>query len=92
MIYNIIVEPEAVQDLIDIKTHISKDSLNRANSFISELKDKIKTLQQMPQRCRESLYTLDKDTHDLIHKGYTIVYKIINDNVHILTIFRQRAY
>jgi len=48
MIYKIIVEPEAVQDLIDIKNYIAKDSLNRANSFISELKGKIKSLQEMP--------------------------------------------
>jgi plasmid stabilization system protein ParE len=92
MIYNIIVEPEAISDLINIKSFISKDSPNRANNFISELKGKIKTLQEMPQRCRKSLYTEDKDTHDLIHKGYTIVYKIINDNVYVLTIFRQKAY
>jgi len=92
MIYNIIVEPEAVQDLIDIKNYIAKDSLNRANSFISELNGKIKSLQEMPQRCRKSFYTQEANTHDLIHKGYTIVYKIIQNNVHILTIFRQRAY
>jgi len=92
MIYNIVVEPEAISDLINIKLFISKDSPNRANNFITELKDKIKTLQNMPQRCRKSLYTQVKDSYDLIHKRYTIVYKIINDNVHILTIFRQRAY
>ena len=92
MIYNIIVEPEAVQDLIDIKTYISKDSVNIANSFISELKGKIKSLQEMPQRCRKSFYTQEENTYDLIHKKYTIVYKIIHNNVYILTIFRQRAY
>ena len=71
MIYKIIVEPEAVQDLIDIKNYIAKDSLNRANSFISELKGKIKSLQEMPQRCRKSFYTQGNNTHDLIYKKYT---------------------
>jgi hypothetical protein len=46
----------------------------------------------MPQRCRISLYTKSENTHDIIYKGYTIVYKIIDDTVHILSVFRQRSY
>ena len=93
MIYKIIVEPEALTDLLNIKTYITEqDSKNKANAFISELKQKIKSLETMPQRCRKGLYTKSENTHDLIHKGYTIVYKIIKDKVYILTVFRQRVY
>lgn len=46
----------------------------------------------MPYRCRESLYIDDKDVRDMIYKKYTIVFKIINENIHILTVFRQRAF
>ena len=93
MNYSIIVEPEALQDLLNIKSYITKqDSQIKANNFISELKKQIKTLNEMPQRCRKSLYTNSPNTHDIIHKGYTIVYKIIDNTVHILTIFRQRSY
>ena len=93
MKYNIIVEPEALQDLYNIKKYITKqDSLNKASTFISELKSKIRTLDEMPSRCKKSHYTKIENTHDLIHKGYTIVYKINNNSVHILTIFRQRSY
>ena len=46
----------------------------------------------MPERCRISLYTNSKNTHDIIYKGYTIVYKIIDDTVYILSVFRQRSY
>ncbi len=46
----------------------------------------------MPFRCRNTLYSDDKDTKDLIYKGYTIVFKAIDHQVHILSIFRQRAY
>ena len=65
-------------------------TLNRANTFISELKKHIKTLNEMPQRCRKSYYTDTKDTHDLIYKKYTTVFQIIENRVHILTIFRQK--
>ena len=87
MIYQIVVEQEALQDLVNIKTYIiQQDTLNKANQFISELKNIIKTLNKMPQRCRKSYYTNDKNTHDLIYKKYTIVFKIIETKIHILTI------
>jgi plasmid stabilization system protein ParE len=93
MIYQIIVEPEALQDLLNIKTYITEqDTINKANQFISELKNNIKTLNEMPQRCRKSLYTDDENTHDFIYKKYTTVFKIIENRVHILTIFRQNSY
>jgi len=92
MNYNIIVEHEAIQDLINIKKYIANDSITKANSFISELKGKIKSLDTMPHRCRKSLYTKESNTHDLIYKSYTIVYKVIDYNIHILTVFKQKNY
>jgi len=93
MIYEVIVEPEAIKDLVNIKTYITQqDSSNKANKFISELKHNIKTLSEMPQRCRKSYYTDTKNTHDLIYKKYTTVFQIIEKRVHVLTIFRQREY
>lgn len=93
MQYEIIIEPEAFEDLLSIKAYITKqDSQTKANQFLLELKTQIKTLNEMPQRCRKSYYTHNEDTHDLIHKGYTIVYKIVGLRVHVLTIFRQKNY
>lgn len=93
MIYQIIVEPEALQDLLNIKTYITEqDTINKANQFISELKNNVKTLDEMPQRCRKSFYTNDENTHDLIYKKYTTVFKILDNKVHILTIFRQKSF
>ena len=93
MSYEIIIEPEAFEDLLNIKTYIVKqDSDNKANLFLNELKTQINTLNKMPQRYRKSYYTEDNNTHDLIYKGYTIVYKIIALKVYVLTIFRQKNY
>ena len=93
MKYKIIVEPEAQNDLQSIYNHISKqDSKTKAQTFITELYSSIKSLEEMPFRCRNSLYSDDKDTRDLIYKGYTIVFKVIDKKVHALSIFRQRAY
>ena len=93
MIYKIIVEPEAFQDLFLIKKYITEqDTLNKANQFISELKANIKTLNEMPERCRKSYYSDEPDTRDLIYKKYTTVFQIRETRVHILSIFRQKSY
>ena len=93
MIYKISVEPEALQDLFLIKKYISEqDTLNKANKFISELKATIKTLNEMPHRCRKSYYSNQPNTHDLIYKKYTTVFQIRNNTIHILSVFRQKSY
>ena len=93
MIYTVIVEPEALQDLYNIKKYITEqDTINKANVFISELKANIKTLKKMPERCRRSYYSDEPNTHDLIYKKYTTVFQIIETKVHILSIFRQKSY
>ncbi len=93
MIYSVMIEPEAFQDLLRIQIYITEeDALSKANQFILELKNSIKTLNEMPQRCRKSYYTDTKNTHDLIYKKYTTVFQIIENRVHILTIFRQKSY
>lgn len=95
MTYAIVVEPEAIQDLKIIRSYITeKDSKNKADKFILELKTSIVSLSSMPLRCRQSLYHEDKTIRDLIHKGYTIVFKVNegHSTVHILSLFRQRAF
>ncbi len=91
--YCIIVEPEAQEDLeLIFKFISSNDTVSKAIVFLKEIKIQIGTLDTLPFRCRKSYYTDEPNTHDLIHKGYTIVYKVIENNVHILTIFRQKNY
>jgi plasmid stabilization system protein ParE len=91
--YKIVLEEKAINRLNGIYEYIKQqDSSSQAKSFIKKLEKQINTLTYMPQRCRKSLYIEDKNTKDLVYKGYTIVYKILNNSVHILTIFRQRSY
>ena len=91
--YSIVVELEAQEDLESIYQFISQnDSVVKAVNFLQELKTQIVTLESLPFRCRKSYYADMPDTYDLIYKGYTIVYKVIDDKVYILTVFRQRSY
>jgi plasmid stabilization system protein ParE len=91
--YSIIVEPEAQKDLESIFQFISlNDTAIKAENFLQELKAQIMTLDSLPFRCRKSFYTKEFNTYDMIYKGYTIVYRVIGNKVHILTIFRQKNY
>lgn len=91
MAYRVIVEPEALQNLHSIYNFITeKDSQNKALAFIRELENNIASLSEMPLRCRKSFYNDDALTRDLIYKGYTIVFQIQENNIHILTVFRQK--
>ncbi len=93
MTYHIIIEPEAAEDLFSIFSYISaNDSTEKATNFLEELEDKINSLSYMPQRCRDSYYSSDQNTKDLIYKGYTISFQILDKTVYILTIFRQQNY
>ena len=93
MTYRIIVEPEAVNDLQNIYRYIkTNDSEAKAVKFLSQLYEKIRSLERMPERCRPSYYSEQEGTKDLIHKGYTIVFSVQLETVHILTIFRQREF
>ena len=91
--YRIIIEPEAQEDLINIYTYIKEvDTVVQARRFLLRLQESIESLNFMPQRCRKSHYIDDENTHDMIVSGYTICYTIRENTVHIVAIFRQRAY
>lgn len=91
MRYQVIIEPEAQEDLQSIFDYIaSNDSVTKARNFLEELESSINRLSHMPQRCRNSFYIEDGKTKDLIYKGYTICYYISEMSVHIVAVFRQR--
>lgn len=73
---NIVYEPKFINKFNDIWSFIALDSKNRADNFKSEIKLKIENLENMPFRCRKSIYFENDNIRDLIFKGYTMPYKI----------------
>jgi plasmid stabilization system protein ParE len=93
MTYTVFIEPDAKEDLYNIFSYISKnDSVNKAETFLRQLQKQINSLSDMPQRCRNSLYFKDGKTKDMIYKGYTISYHILESTVYIVAVFRQKNY
>ena len=75
--------------LDNIVSFISLDSSQRALRFQNELMEKIYGLDFMPKRCRKSTLTNDESIRDLIFKGYIIVFKIENDTIKVLYIYKE---
>ena len=90
--YSVIIEPEAGRDLGNIYDFILvNDTAVKAQRFLRKLQEAIGSLSYIPERCGMSMYIQDENTHDMIVHGYTICYHILEETVHIVAVFRQRA-
>jgi plasmid stabilization system protein ParE len=62
---------------------ISLDSPTRARKFKNELFKRIKEIPSNPYRYRKSIYFNEKLIRDLVFKGYTLVFRITNENIEV---------
>ena len=63
--------------------YIAKDNPTAARRFKKELLGRIKTIPLNPLIFRKSIYFNDKSIRDLIFKGYTIVFRINNNQIEV---------
>ncbi len=90
--YRVIIKPETGRDLENIYNFIThNDTPIKAQRFLRKLQEAIGSLSYMPERCRKSIYIKDDKTHDIMLHGYTICYPLLEETVHIVAVFRQRA-
>lgn len=80
------------EDLFEIYCFIAKDSFDRADSFMREIRREIETLPHMPYRCRQSIKSDDPTVRDFIFKGYVVPYRIKQDKLEIVGIFNQNEW
>ena len=67
---------------------IGQDKSSAALNFEKELNKKIENIVSFPYKYRKSYYFEDESYRDLIYKGYTIIYKIDEQTIKILDIFK----
>ena len=84
----IIYEESFSKSLLSILTFISKDKKSSAIKFKNNLKEKTELLKLSPLMCRKSKYINNKNYRDLIFKGYTTIYKIEEEQIKVLDIFK----
>jgi len=81
-----------IERYLEIYHFIAEDSVNRAEIFEKELKNAMLNATHYPYKHRKSRYFASQNIRDLIFKGYTIPFKIDEDNnrLVILSIIKYR--
>ena len=78
---------ESLNRLIEIENFISKDSPQRAISFVDKLIFRGESLADQPYKGRIVPEFSIAEIRELLEKNYRIVYRIAKDRIEILTIF-----
>jgi len=81
-------KPKYLRGLKVILKYITKDKTTPVKKFDKELNDKIELLKDNPQMCRKSNYFDNIAYRDLIYSGYTVIYKVEEEKILILEIFK----
>jgi len=81
-------KPKFLKELFSVLRLIKQDKVSASIQFEKELNKKIKNLVDFPYQYRASYYFKNKSYRDLIHQGYTVIYKVENERIIILEIFK----
>lgn len=63
--------------------YISLDSSKRARKFKNDLLNRIKEIPDNPYKYRKSIYFENPNIRDLIFKGYTVVFRINENQIEV---------
>jgi plasmid stabilization system protein ParE len=72
-----------------ILEYIAKDKISSAKIFKKELIQQIDLIPNFPYKYAASKYINDKNIRDMTFNGYTVIYRIEDNTIEILTIFNQ---
>ena len=90
MAFTVLLTEDAVADLNDIFTYISKhDSVDNAEYVLDEIEKKFVSLTELPERGvypKELIVLGIRDYREIFFKPYRIIYRIIRTNVYIYLI------
>lgn len=78
---------EACEDLVAIGEYIARRDSGNASRFLSELMDRTLVLREQLLCCRVIPELDDEKVRELICKNYRIVYRVVGEEAHILTVF-----
>jgi plasmid stabilization system protein ParE len=83
-------KPKFIRSLQKITDYIALDKRGAAINFARELNKELRLLKKNPYMARASYYFDDASYRDFIFKGYTITYRVTDDTIEILNIFKWR--
>ena len=84
----IIKDENYLSQLFTLLSYIGKDKQSASKKFEEELNNKINLLKTSPFMCKQSNYFEHEAYRDLVYSGYTIIYKVEEEKIIILEIFK----
>ncbi|HPF00774.1 MAG TPA: type II toxin-antitoxin system RelE/ParE family toxin [Bacteroidales bacterium] len=79
----IVIKKSFLQRLGRQVDFIANDSVKRARKFSKEILEQINKIPDNPYINRKSIYFNEESIRDLIYKGYTVVYRICDDEIQV---------
>jgi len=76
----------AIEDVQSIKQFIAQDSPQYAELVTQRLIGSVERLPALPQSGRVVPEINDPTVREVIHRSYRIVYRLIHEEIHILTV------
>ncbi|MBN2869950.1 MAG: type II toxin-antitoxin system RelE/ParE family toxin [Campylobacterales bacterium] len=71
---------------------IADDKKSAAHVFRCEILRECYSLSDFPYRFRRSIHYNDDNIRDLVFKGYTIIYKIVDDEIKVFALTKYEDY
>jgi len=87
---NVIWTQAALDDLSGIKDYIARDSTYYADKFVDEVFNTVEQLEVLPRSGRMVPERYSPDFREITHGSYRIIYRIIDDDVYIVTMIHGR--
>ena len=84
--------PSFIAKLQYVLERISEDKKSAAHLFRREILRECQSLSDFPYRCRRSIHYNDDTIRDLIFKGWTVIYKIVDDEINVFALTKYEDY
>jgi len=75
------------RDLLDIGRFIAKDNPRAARAWVERLRDRARKAAESPLAGRVVSERADQDVREVFVRNYRIVYRVVDDAIHVLTVF-----
>lgn len=77
----------ARRDLLEIGRYIARDNPRAARAWVERLRECARKVAETPLAGRVVPERADHEVREIIVRNYRIVYRVIEDAIHVLTVF-----
>lgn len=75
------------RDLLEIGRYIAQDKPGAARRWVARLRQRALRAAKLPNTGRQVPELGREDIREIVERGYRIVYRLVDQEVHVLTVF-----